>query len=569
MYGLNEGKAGKVEKQMAYQDRFKEWLRFCDEEGRQELLALQAARDEKEIEDRFYCDLKFGTGGMRGVMGVGPNRMNKYMIRKATKGFADYLQAKCSKEELARGVVIAYDSRRHSQEFAQEAAKVLTSAGIPVKIFSELQPTPVLSFAVKYLGALAGIVLTASHNPKEYNGYKVYDRDGDQIVPRIAGELIKYVEAVTDIAGIEANGRPELLTTLGQDVVQAFVDAVCRESVPEVTPEQKAALRVVYTPLHGAGNKPVRQALRQSGFTDVHVVTEQESPDGDFPTVKSPNPEEKSALDLGLQLAERIQADLVIGTDPDSDRIGVGVRQQGEYVLLTGNQLGALLADFLLAAHKDELTPASTVLKTVVTGELGAAIARAKGCQIEETLTGFKYIGEKMTQYRKDPSHTFFYGYEESYGCLVGTYAQDKDAVGAALLTAEMAAAYKAKGLTLCGRLQELYVEYGYYYDAQKAYKLQGIAGKEKIRAIMTALRDGSTAFLKDSERLDYASGLNGLPPANLLKYRFPDGSWIAIRPSGTEPKLKVYCSLVAKDESAAKQRFVNVLQEFERIFEL
>lgn len=554
---------------MSYQDTFEKWLRFCDEEDRQELLALQAAKDEKEIEDRFYCDLKFGTGGMRGVMGVGPNRMNKYMIRKATKGFADYLQAKCSKEELARGVVIAYDSRRHSQEFAQEAAKVLTSAGIPVKIFSELQPTPVLSFAVKYLGALAGIVLTASHNPKEYNGYKVYDRDGDQIVPRIAGELIKYVEAVTDIAGIEANGRPELLTTLGQDVVQAFVDAVCRESVPAVTPEQKAALRVVYTPLHGAGNKPVRQALRQSGFTDVHVVTEQESPDGDFPTVKSPNPEEKSALDLGLQLAERIQADIVIGTDPDSDRIGVGVRQQGEYVLLTGNQLGALLADFLLEAHKDELTPASTVLKTVVTGELGAAIARAKGCRIEETLTGFKYIGEKMTQYRDDPSHTFVYGYEESYGCLVGTYAQDKDAVGAALLTAEMAAACKAKGQTLCDRLASLYEEYGYYYDAQKSYKLQGIAGKEKIRAIMTALRDGSAAFLTDCERLDYAAGLNGLPPANLLKYRFPNGSWLAIRPSGTEPKLKVYCSLIAKDESAAKQRFVNVLQEFERIFEL
>lgn len=554
---------------MSYQDTFEKWLRFCDEEDRQELLALQAAKDEKEIEDRFYCDLKFGTGGMRGVMGVGPNRMNKYMIRKATKGFADYLQAKCSKEELARGVVIAYDSRRHSQEFAQEAAKVLTSAGIPVKIFSELQPTPVLSFAVKYLGALAGIVLTASHNPKEYNGYKVYDRDGDQIVPRIAGELIKYVEAVTDIAGIEANGRPELLTTLGQDVVQAFVDAVCRESVPEVTPEQKAALRVVYTPLHGAGNKPVRQALRQSGFTDVHVVTEQESPDGDFPTVKSPNPEEKSALDLGLQLAERIQADIVIGTDPDSDRIGVGVRQQGEYVLLTGNQLGALLADFLLEAHKDELTPASTVLKTVVTGELGAAIARAKGCQIEETLTGFKYIGEKMTQYRDDPHHTFVYGYEESYGCLVGTYAQDKDAVGAALLTAEMAAACKAKGQTLCDRLASLYEEYGYYYDAQKSYKLQGIAGKEKIRAIMTALRDGSAAFLTDCERLDYAAGLNSLPPANLLKYRFPNGSWLAIRPSGTEPKLKVYCSFVAKDESAAKQRFVNVLQEFERIFEL
>lgn len=554
---------------MSYQDTFEEWLCFCDEEDRQELLALQAAKDEKEIEDRFYRDLKFGTGGMRGVMGMGPNRMNKYTIRKATKGLADYLKAKCSDKELARGVVIAYDSRHHSQEFAQEAAKVLTSAGIPVKIFAELQPTPVLSFAVKYLGALAGVVLTASHNPKEYNGYKVYDRDGDQIVPRIAGELIKYVEAVTDIAGIAADGQPELMETLGQDVVKAFVDAVCRESVSEVTAAQKEALRIVYTPLHGAGNKPVRQALRQSGFTDVHVVTAQEHPDGDFPTVKSPNPESKSALDLGLQLADKLGADIVIGTDPDSDRIGVGVREAGEYVLLTGNQLGALLADFLLTAHKDELTPASTVLKTVVTGELGAAIARAKGCQIEETLTGFKYIGEKMTQYRKDPAHTFFYGYEESYGCLVGTYAQDKDAVGAALLTAEMAAAYKAKGLTLCGRLQKLYTEYGYYYDAQKAYKLQGIAGKAKIRAIMTALRDGSAAFLTDCERLDYASGLNGLPPANLLKYRFPNGSWIAIRPSGTEPKLKVYCSLVAKDESAAKAKFDDILRNFEQLFGL
>ena len=488
-------------------------------------------------------------------------------IRKATKGFADYLFAHCTEKERARGIVIAYDSRHHSQEFAREAARVLTSAGIPVKIFAELEPTPVLSFAVRHLGAIAGLVLTASHNPKEYNGYKVYDRHGDQIVPRIANRLIQCVKAVTDIPGIEAAGNPSLVQELGEDVVEAFVEAVYRESVckGDVGP-----LRIVYTPLHGAGMKPVRKVLARAGFADVHVVHEQEMPDGDFSTVKSPNPEEKSALTLGLQLASEIGADIVIGTDPDSDRIGVGVRQGNEYVLLTGNQLGALLADFLLEAHKAELTPATTVLKTVVTGELGAAIARARGCQVVETLTGFKYIGDKITDYRTDPAHDFFFGYEESYGCLVGTYAQDKDAVGAALLVAEMAACCKKQGKTLCDRLHELYAEYGYYYDAQASYKLQGIAGKEKIQAIMTALREQKAAFIPEpTEVLDFAKGIADLPRTNLLKYRFEDGSWIAIRPSGTEPKLKMYCSLVEKDEAAAKAKFAAIRERFEQMFAL
>ena len=293
-------------------------------------------------------------------------------------------------------------------------------------------------------------------------------------------------------------------------------------------------------------------------------------PDGDFSTVKSPNPEEKSALTLGLQLASEIRADIVIGTDPDSDRIGVGVRQGNEYVLLTGNQLGALLADFLLEAHKAELTPATTVLKTVVTGELGAVIARARGCQVVETLTGFKYIGDKITDYRTDSAHDFFFGYEESYGCLVGTYAQDKDAVGAALLVAEMAACCKKQGKTLCDRLHELYAEYGYYYDAQASYKLQGIAGKEKIQAIMTALREQKAALIPEpAEVLDFAKGIADLPRTNLLKYRFEDGSWIAIRPSGTEPKLKMYCSLVEKDEAAAKAKFAAIREKFEQTFAL
>ena len=401
-------------------------------------------------------------------------------------------------------------------------------------------------------------------------------------MPRIANQLIQCVKAVRDIPQIEAAGNPALVQELGEETVDAFVEAVyqtsvCKGNIPP--------LRIVYTPLHGAGNKPVRKVLARAGFTDVHVVHEQEMPDGDFSTVKSPNPEEKSALTLGLQLAEKIAADIVIGTDPDSDRIGVGVRQGSEYILLTGNQIGALLADFLLEAHKAELTPATTVLKTVVTGELGAAIARAKGCQIVETLTGFKYIGDKITAYEQDPEHEFFFGYEESYGCLVGTYAQDKDAVGAALLVAEMAACYKKQGKTLCDRLQELYTEYGYYYDAQASYKLQGIAGKEKIAAIMDALRaasskqaDGSgaaeAAFWRtgqgeSAEVLDYAKGIADLPRTNLLKYRFEDGSWIAIRPSGTEPKLKFYGSLVEKDERAAKAKFAAIRKDFEQMFGL
>ena len=386
-------------------------------------------------------------------------------------------------------------------------------------------------------------------------------------MPRIANRLIQCVQAVTDIPGIEAAGNSSLVQELGEDVVNAFVEAVYRESVCK---GDAGPLRIVYTPLHGAGMKPVCKVLARAGFADVHVVHEQERPDGDFPTVKSPNPEEKSALTLGLQLASEIGADIVIGTDPDSDRIGVGVRQGSAYVLLTGNQLGALLADFLLEAHKAELTPATTVMKTVVTGELGAAIARAKGCQVVETLTGFKYIGNKITEYEQDPDHEFFFGYEESYGCLVGTYAQDKDAVGAALLVAEMAACCKKQGKTLCDRLHELYAEYGYYYDAQASYKLQGIAGKEKIQAIMTALREQKAAFIPEpAEVLDFAKGIAGLQATNLLKYKMKGGSWIAIRPSGTEPKLKMYCSLVEKDEAAAKAKFAAIREKFERAFDL
>jgi phosphoglucomutase len=523
---------------MTYQDRYYNWLTWADEETKQELASIT---DSKELEDRFYRDLAFGTGGLRGIMGAGSNRMNKYTIRKATKGLADYLHANYA-DKISRGVVIAYDSRNHSAEFALEAAHVLCCASIPVKLFKELEPTPILSFAVKYFHAVAGIVVTASHNPKEYNGYKVYDEYGDQIVPHIASELIQYVEATTDLAHIKVKGNNDLLTYIDQEVVHAFVNDAFKQSVfkGHVNP-----LCIVYTPLHGAGNKPVREVLAKAGFTNVHIVAEQERPDGNFPTVVSPNPEEHSALVLGLDLAKKVDADIVIGTDPDSDRIGVGVKVGHRYELMTGNQIGALLVQFVLFHRKDILTSASTIVKTVVTGELGADIARSFGVQVEETLTGFKYIGEKITKYASDPKHKFVMGYEESYGYLVGTHAQDKDAIVAALLICEMASDYKKKNKTLIDVLQQLYQKFGYYYDTLNSYTLKGKDGAVRIQQMMKNLRSADIRQqLHIHQILDFNTGIGTFPKENMLKYFISEGSWFAIRPSGTEPKIKIYYSI-------------------------
>jgi phosphoglucomutase len=549
---------------MNYRDRYKEWLIWADEDTKKELIAIT---DTKELEDRFYKDLAFGTGGLRGIMGAGSNRMNRYTVRKATKGLADYLQAACS-DMILQGVVIAYDSRHHSVEFALEAAHVLCSAGIPVKLFKELEPTPVLSFSVKYFHAVAGIVITASHNPKEYNGYKVYDSHGNQIVPHIANTLIKYVDAVTDIFHIDGTGNDALLTYIGQEAVQVFVKKVFEQSLCN---KQVHPLKIVYTPLHGAGNKPVREVLATAGFTDVHIVAEQEMPNGNFPTVASPNPEEHSALVLGLELAKKITADIVIGTDPDSDRIGVGVKTGNQYQLLTGNQIGALLVQFVLAAHKDKLTPASTIVKTVVTGELGADIARYFGVQVEETLTGFKYIGEKITDYEHDGAHDFVMGYEESYGYLIGTHAQDKDAVVAALLICEMAATYKEQGKTLVDVLEVLYATFGYYYDTLDSYTLKGKDGAERIQKIMTRFRlEDMTKNMSDIvQRIDYNTGIGKLPSENMVKYLFADGSWVAVRPSGTEPKIKIYYSIKGRTLAKAKIRQRSYKQSMYRFMDV
>ncbi|MBR2868187.1 MAG: phospho-sugar mutase [Clostridia bacterium] len=523
------------------------WLTF-DETTKAE---LEAITDAKELEDRFYKELEFGTGGLRGIMGAGPNRMNKYTVAKATKGLADYLNAEFTGE---KSVAIAYDSRNNSAAFAADAASVLNAAGIRVYLFNTLMPTPVLSFAVRYHNCTAGVVLTASHNPKEYNGYKVYDSKGCQLVPEYADKVIAFVNAVTDLKAIpfmaadeaKANG---LLIEIGEETLDAFLAEVKKQSVYN----EKSELKIVYTALHGTGNIPVRKILDGK---NVSIVKSQELPDGNFSTVRSPNPEEKDALNFALKQAEEEGADIVIGTDPDCDRVGVGVCHNGEYVLLTGNQTGALLVDFVLKFRKDSMPENAAVVKTIVTSGLGAAIAESHGAETVQTLTGFKYIGEKICKWEESGEKTFLFGYEESYGYLAGTHARDKDAVSASMLIAEMASYYKNQGKTLVDALNDIYAAYGYYFDCLETIVLKGKEGAEKIQSSMQLLRvNGEKVFDDLSALKDYSLGIDGLPKENVLRFDFADGSWAAARPSGTEPKLKLYFSVKGENSDVAKAR--------------
>lgn len=536
---------------MSIKEKFDLWCSF-DEETKKELLNIT---DEKEIEDRFYKDLEFGTGGLRGIMGAGPNRMNKYTIAKATKGYADYLKSRFSGEI---SVAIAYDSRNNSQYFSQVAAGVLAANGIKVYIYNTLMPTPVLSFTARYLGCNGGIVLTASHNPKEYNGYKIYDEKGCQLVPQFANQVIEFVNAVTDLQSVEImdfqdgvnNGK---IVVIGEDVLDAFLTEVKKQSIYE----EKTDLKIVYTALHGTGNIPVRKALEGM---NVSIVKSQELPDGNFSTVRSPNPEEKDALTLGIAQAKEEKADLVLGTDPDCDRVGIAVLHNGEYVLITGNQVGALLVDFVLSNRKDALSEKSTLVKTIVTSELGADIARSYGLHIVDTLTGFKYIGEQIGKYEISGEKEFVIGYEESYGYLVGTHARDKDAVVSSMLICQMAAYHKNNGRTLVDALNKIYAEYGFYLDALDTFVLKGKDGAEKIQSIMTNMREnGKSLFNNIDKVLDYSKGIDDLPKENVLKYTFTDGSWIAVRPSGTEPKLKVYYSMCGETKEIANDKLENI----------
>ena len=544
---------------MNYRDLYNKWLGF-DEETKAE---LEAITDEKEIEDRFYKDLAFGTGGLRGIMGAGANRMNKYTVSKATKGVADYLNKKYSEPSVA----VAYDSRNNSKLFAEYATEVLTANGIKVYLYDSLKPTPVLSFTVRYLNCDAGIVITASHNPKEYNGYKLYDNNGCQILPDAANEVIGYINAITDIEKIEhlpleSAKQQGLLEYIGDDVLDKFLEAVKEQSVYA----EKGNLRIVYTPLHGSGNIPVRKIL--DGY-DVVVVDEQELPDGNFSTVRSPNPEEKDALTIGIEKAKQVGGDIVIGTDPDCDRIGTAVLHNGEYKLITGNQMGALLVDFVLKFKKDTLNSKSTLVKTIVTNDLGANIAKSYGLNIVNTLTGFKYIGDQIYRYEQNGDKEFVIGYEESYGYLTGTYARDKDAVLASMLVAEMATYYKKQGKTLVDRLEELYAHYGYYLNVLDSFVLKGIEGTAKIKSVMDYLRvNGKELFDGIESVLDYSQGIDGLPKENVLKYVFTNGTWFAARPSGTEPKLKIYYSVCAPDRESANTELEAIRSKLRQIVE-
>ena len=538
---------------MDIHEKYEYWLTFDDNTKNE----LESITDKKEIEDRFYKDLEFGTGGLRGIMGAGANRMNKYTVGKATKGLCEYLKNEFSGE---KSVVIAYDSRNNSKAFAECAAEVLCYNGIKTFLFEEIMPTPVLSFSVKYLNCNAGIVITASHNPKEYNGYKVYDKYGCQLVPQYADKVISYINNVKDIKSVKhmnlnmalSNGY---LTYIGDEVLNSYISEVEKMAVYK----EASDIKIVYTPLHGTGNIPVRKVLSDMSF-DVSVVKEQAVADGNFTTVRSPNPEEKDALNMALEQAKRANADLVIGTDPDCDRVGVGVLHNGEYTLLTGNQTGALLVDFYLKFKKQSLNPKSTLVKTIVTNDLGAEIARKNGLNVVETLTGFKYIGDQITKYEKTGENEFLIGYEESYGYLVGTYARDKDAVIASMLICEMAAYYKKNKMTLVDALNVIYSEYGFYLDALDSFVLKGKDGASRIKNIMSYFRaNKATVFPNITDVKDYSTGIGDLPKSNVLKFFLKGGSWIAVRPSGTEPKLKMYYSVRGIDSSTCERSLQNI----------
>jgi phosphoglucomutase len=551
---------------MNFETKYKEWLEgdIFDAAIKKELEAIK--EDSKEIEDRFYKDLEFGTGGLRGMMGAGTNRMNRYTVGRATQGLANYIHKKGIREPR---VAIAYDCRRLSKEFAAEAASVLNGNGIKVYIFEDLRPTPELSFAVRTFKAAAGIVVTASHNPPEYNGYKVYWSDGAQIVSPMAEELLAEVNSITDFTKIKRMDRGAaeqqgLLELIGEEIDGLYVQRVKGLSLnPQLGKEMGKSLSLIYTPLHGTGNLLVRRVLSELGYENVTVVAEQELPDGDFPTVKSPNPEEHEAFSMAIKLGKEKNADLIIGTDPDCDRIGAVVKnKQGEYAVLTGNQTGALLIDYMLHAlkEKNKLNDKSTIVNTVVTGKLGEAIATSYGVEVVSVLTGFKYIGEKIKEFQQRGDKEFVFGYEESYGYLAGDFVRDKDAVIAAMLICEMAAFYKQKGMNLYDGMMALYDRYGYYKEGLGSISFKGKEGMEGMRNLMDNLRQAPAPQVNGvpvAEFRDYMTykGELPLPRENMLCFILEDRSWFCIRPSGTEPKLKLYYSVIGSspEEGEAK----------------
>ena len=564
---------------MEYREKYEGWLSnpYFDENTKDELRSI--AEDDNEIKERFYKDLEFGTAGLRGIIGAGTNRMNIYTVRKATQGLANYIMKNGGQ---AKGVAIAYDSRRMSPEFADEAALCLAANGIKAYVFESLRPTPELSYAVRSLGCIAGINITASHNPPEYNGYKVYWEDGAQITPPHDKGIMAEVEAVTDYNTVKTMGLEEakkagLYEVIGQEVDDGYIaelkkQVIHQDSIDAVGKE----LKIVYSPLHGTGNIPARRILKELGFENVYVVKEQELPDGEFPTVSYPNPEAKEAFELGLALAKEVDADLVLATDPDADRLGVYVKdaKSGEYKVLTGNMSGCLLADYEIGQRKEVsgLPDDGYLIKTIVTSNLADAIAKGYNIGLIEVLTGFKYIGQQILGFETTGKGTYLFGFEESYGCLIGTHARDKDAIVATMALCEAAAYYKTKGKTLWDAMVDMYDKYGYYKDDIQSITLKGIEGLQKIQEILETLRKnppmevGGYKVLKVRDYQadtikDVATGdvtQTGLPTSNVLYYDLTDDAWMCVRPSGTEPKVKFYygikgSSLADADEKSSK----------------
>ena len=560
---------------MGYKEVYESWLSkpYFDEATKQELLNIKD--DENEIKERFYMDLEFGTAGLRGIIGAGTNRMNVYVVRKTTQGLANYIIKQNAKD---KGVAIAFDSRRMSTEFANEAALCLAANGIKAYIFDALRPTPELSFAVRELGCTAGINITASHNPPEYNGYKVYWADGAQITPPHDSGIMAEVKAVTDYNEVKTMDRDEavsagLYQVIGSAVDDAYIAQLKKQvKNPEIIKEYADQIKIVYSPLHGTGNIPARRIMKEIGFNNVYVVPEQELPDGEFPTVSYPNPESDEAFDLGLELAKKINADLVLATDPDADRLGVRVKDsEGVYHTLTGNMSGCLLADYKISQimEKQGLPSVGALIKTIVTTNMADAIAKYYNVNLIECLTGFKYIGQQILGFETKGEGTYLFGFEESYGCLIGTHARDKDAIVATMALCEAAAYYKSKGMNLWDAMVAMYEKYGYYKDDIKSISLSGIEGLAKIQSILETLRQNppkeiggyqivSARDYKKDTIMDIATGEvkpTGLPSSNVLYYDMNDDAWLCVRPSGTEPKIKFYYGVKGTSLEDADQK--------------
>ncbi|CAG7840775.1 phosphoglucomutase [Clostridium novyi B str. ATCC 27606] len=560
---------------MNYLEKYNEWLesRFIDEETKNELKNIE---DEKELEDRFYKNLNFGTGGLRGVIGAGSNRMNVYTVTKATQGLSEYLLNKYKNEDIS--VSIAYDSRIKSQQFATAVALTLCGNGIKVNLFESLRPTPMLSYTVKHLKCKAGIVITASHNPKQYNGYKVYGEDGGQVTDKKAQEIINYVEKIQDFSKVKSMSLSDakakgLLNIVGEEIDNDYVESVKELTIREELVSKEAnKLKIIYTPIHGSGNVPVRRVLRELGYKKVFVVKEQELPDGTFPTAEYPNPEVPAVFDIALSMAKDIKPDIIFGTDPDCDRIGSIVKDNnGRYKVLTGNMMGVLLTEYILSSlrenNKMPINP--IVIKTIVTTEMIRPIAKKFNVEVIDVLTGFKYIGEKIKEFENDENKDYVFGFEESYGYLAGTFVRDKDAVIAAMLICEMALYYKTKGMSLYDALMNLYNEYGFYRERLVSINLEGIEGQKKINNTLDKLRKIDKLKINEVDvikKYDYKKSVKkdiltgkeeniDLPKSNVLKFVLEDNSYFVVRPSGTEPKMKIYMAIIGKSLEDAEKK--------------